>query len=143
MGRPRKRADWYQHPNTMKENPCIRALRKRFGNNGYAVLNYLMEDITRTDELALDFSAKKRLLYAAEYDVTQKELEEIVEFCIELELLSYPSPDQSKLCSPYLEEELLKLLMEKREKDRIRKQKKNNGEFSTENNEFSTENNEF
>jgi hypothetical protein len=102
-----------------------------------------MEDITRTDELALDFSAKKRLLYAAEYDVTQKELEEIVEFCIELELLSYPSPDQSKLCSPYLEEELLKLLMEKREKDRIRKQKKNNGEFSTENNEFSTENNEF
>ena len=143
MARPRKRAEWYQHFTDMKNNPCIRALRKRFGNNGYAVLNYLMEDITRTDELVLDFSPKKRLLYAAEYDVTQEELENIVDFCVELDLCMYLDDDKSKLCSPYLEEELLKLLLERREKDRQRKLENNKREFSTENPKYSTENGRF
>ena len=143
MARPRKRAEWYQHFTDMKNNPCIRALRKRFGNNGYAVLNYLMEDITRTDELVLDFSPKKRLLYAAEYDVTQEELENIVDFCVELDLCTYLDDDKSKLRSPYLEEELLKLLLERREKDRQRKLENNKREFSTENPKYSTENGRF
>ncbi len=143
MARPRKRAEWYQHFTDMKNNPCIRALRKRFGNNGYAVLNYLMEDITRTDELVLDFSPKKRLLYAAEYDVTQEELENIVDFCVELDLCMYLDDDKSKLCSPYLEEELLKLLLERREKDRQRKLENNKREFSTEKPKYSTENGRF
>ena len=143
MARPRKRAEWYQHSTDMKNNPCVRALRRRFGNNGYAVLNYLMEDIARTDELVLDFTPKKRLLYSAEYDVTQKELEEIVDFCVELDLCKYSDDDKTKLSSPYLEEELLKLLLERREKDRLRKLENNKRGYSTENNGYSTENNGY
>ena len=140
-GRPR-RLDWYQHSTDMKNNPCVRALRRRFGNNGYAVLNYLLEDITRTGELVLNFTPKMRLLYAAEYEVTQQELEEIVDFCVELDLCKYSDDDKNKLRSPYLEEELLKELMEKREKDRQRKEN-NKKRFSAENNENSTENNDY
>lgn len=139
-GRPRKKIDWYQHFTDMKNHPCVRALRRRFGNNGYAVLNYLMEDITRTDELVLNFTPKMRFLYSVEYDVTQQELEDIVDFCVELDLCKYSDDEKNKLRSPYLEEELLKLLLEKREKDRLRKQENKRKEFSAENNGYSTEN---
>ena len=140
MGRPRKRAEWYQHFTDMKNNPFVHALRRKFGNNGYAVLNYLMEDIARTDELVLDFSSQKQEIYSAEYDVTQKQLENIVNYCVKLNLCKYSDDDKTKLYSPYLEEELLKLLREKREKDRLRKQENNKREFSTENDAFPTEN---
>lgn len=139
-GRPRKKIDWYQHFTDMKNHPCVRALRRRFGNNGYAVLNYLMEDITRTDELVLNFTPKMRFLYSVEYDVTQQELEDIVDFCVELDLCNYSDDEKNKLRSPYLEEELLKLLLERREKDRLRKQENKRKEFSAENNGYSTEN---
>lgn len=140
MARPRKKADWYQHFNDMQNDPRVRALRRKFGNNGYSILNYLMENICKTDQLVLEFDSKKRLLYAAEYDVTQDNLEDIVNFCVDLELLEYIDDEQCGLISPYLNE-CLKLLFEKREKDRQRKMAQNNKEFSTENPEYSAENN--
>lgn len=140
MARPRKKLEWFQHFNDMQNDPYIRALRKKFGNDGYAILNYLLEYLCKADDFVLKFNDKMRLLLAVEWDVTPDRLANIVDFCVELDLFAYVDDNRDRLSSPYLLK-CLKLYREKLETDRQRKSKKR--EFSTENAEYSTENAEY
>lgn len=80
-------AQWFTHDFDMRNDVKIKALRRKFGNNGYAVWCYLLESLTDTDFFELDFSDIDIELLAADYDVTPEELKDIAEYCCRIKLL--------------------------------------------------------
>ena len=48
MARPKKNnADYFPHDADMRNDPKIRALRRKFGLKGYAIWNMFLESLTR------------------------------------------------------------------------------------------------
>jgi len=88
MGKPIKlAADYYYHDADMRNDIKVKALRRRFGAEGYAVWNYLLEVLTDSEGFVIEFSDLTKELLAADFDITVERLTEIVDYCCTLELL--------------------------------------------------------
>lgn len=112
MARPKKNnADYFTHDADMRNDPKIRALRKRYSHTGYAVWTFLLEYLTDCDFFRIEWSELNVELLAADFDVTADELREIVEYCIKLGLLTIVA-DEFLTCEKL--QERMKPLMDKR-----------------------------
>ena len=80
------RLRYFSHDIDMRNDLKIRGLRRQFGNDGYAVWCYLLEVLTDTEELCIDYKEMADLL-SADFDVEREALTSIVEYCKQVGLL--------------------------------------------------------
>lgn len=74
------RIRFFSHDVDMRNDLKIRGLRRQFGNDGYAVWCYLLEVLTDSEELCINFSDMADLL-SADFDVEPDTLRAIVGYC--------------------------------------------------------------
>ncbi|MCP4178048.1 MAG: DUF4373 domain-containing protein [bacterium] len=88
MARPIKNnADFYKHDNDMRNNDKIRAIRTKFGLEGYAVWCMILEKLCRTNHFKLKYNPLKLELLAGDFDIPSEKLEQIIAYFLKIELL--------------------------------------------------------
>ncbi len=127
MARPKKEnADYHTHDKDMRNDPKIRALRKRYKHEGYAVYNMMLEVLTDADHFRYEWNPLNIEILSGDFDT--ENLEEIIVYCTEkLELFKIEngfiySENHQKRFNP---------LLSKRKRD-------NNHVFASENTESKT-----
>jgi hypothetical protein len=117
MARPKKNnAAYFSHDAGMRNDLKVKAIRNKFGNDGYAVWCMLLEVLTESENFECAFDELSKELLAADFNVTSSELTEIVYYCVILKLLVI---DGDKLYSNNLKKRF-KPLVDKRQRDRSR-----------------------
>lgn len=92
MARPKKNnADYFSHDAGMRNDTKIRALRKKFGCEGYAIWCMLLELLTSQNGFVYKWDELNIELAAGDFDVETKRLMEIVEYMKLLELVRIES----------------------------------------------------
>lgn len=85
MARPIKdNADYFSHDTSMRDDPRLKALRRKFKHEGYSIWNMLLESITDADNFRFNINYE---IMAGDYDIEPEKLREIVSYCVELGLL--------------------------------------------------------
>jgi hypothetical protein len=110
MARPRKNnADYFSHDNNMRNNRKVKALRNKFGLEGYATFNMFLEVLTESDGFKLKLSKDLDWeLLAADFGIDTNTLREIIKYCENIELINnnsdiYFSNNLIERFSPLLE----------------------------------------
>lgn len=117
MARPRKNnADYFSHDKDMRNNLKIKALRQRFGNEGYALWSYLLEVLTDSDNFEFFLDEIGTELLAADFGVSPVVLAEFLDFASKLGLIFYDK-ESGLIYSESLKSRLAQVI-EKREKNR-------------------------
>lgn len=84
MARPIKNnADYFTHDADMRDDPRIKALRRKFKYGGYGLWCMLLELITDSDNFRLKLDLE---IIAGDLDVDPVVLEELIKYCIQLGL---------------------------------------------------------
>lgn len=96
----------------MRNDLKIRGLRRKFGNDGYAVWCYLLEVLTDTEDLCIDIDNMAGLL-SADFDIDRERLMGIVGYCLQVGLFV---KDGSMLYSKRHRERIMDVLDYAREK---------------------------
>lgn len=118
MARPTKNnAEYFSHDADMRNDVKVKALRRNFSHKGYAVWCFILETLTDTDFFELDFDEVNKELLAADFDITVDELDEIVNYCLKINLLQMT--DENRLFSAAHQRRFSGLIT-KRERDRER-----------------------
>lgn len=100
MAKPSKFcADYFPHDADMRNDIKIKALRRRFSLTGYAVWCLTLESMTASDRLQLDFSEINRELLAADFDITEEQLTEVIEYCCRLNLFQRSEDGNTLSCA--------------------------------------------
>lgn len=87
MARPKKNnADYFSHDADMRNDPKIRALRRKYGFMGYAIWLYLLEVLTDSDFFQVHWNDMSIELLSGDFDCEVAELKCIVEYCVNLKL---------------------------------------------------------
>jgi hypothetical protein len=123
MARPIKdNADYFSHDASMRDDPKIKALRRKFKHEGYSIWNMLLESITDADNFrfTIDFE-----IMGGDYDIEPELLKEIVLYCVNLGLLQY-SAETSVIWSKTLDNRMATLLSKRK-----RNRNPADGELST------------
>lgn len=79
---------YFTHDTDMRNDLKIRGLRKIFGTEGYAVWCYLLEVLTDSRDLSINYK-QSQLLLASDFDLSPDRLDEIVKFCEGVGLLQF------------------------------------------------------
>jgi hypothetical protein len=74
----------------MRDDPKIKALRRKFGHTGYSVWNMLLESITDSDNFRFSIDYE---ITAGDYDVDPDTLREIILYCVKMDLLQTNTND--------------------------------------------------
>jgi hypothetical protein len=89
MARPKKNnADYFPHDADMRNDPKIRALRRKFGLEGYAVWNMFLETLTDSDYFEYDWNKMNIELISGDFEIDPIKLRDIITYCKEIKLLS-------------------------------------------------------
>ncbi|UBZ15348.1 DUF4373 domain-containing protein [Flagellimonas marinaquae] len=124
MPRPKKyNADYFSHDADMRNDPKIKALRRKFGLPGYAVWNMMLEILTDSDFFEHEWNELSMELLAGDFDVEPEFLKEVIEYCFLLKLLKN---EEDKIFSEKMKDRFESLL-DRRNRDVKRKKE----EFST------------
>lgn len=116
MARPKKNnAEYFTHDADMRNDVRIKALRRKFKHAGYAVWCFLLEALTDSDFFELEWSEINIELFSADFDISSEELQEIVDYCVKIELLQL---QDGKLYSN-THKNRFNSLISKRERDRV------------------------
>jgi hypothetical protein len=88
MARPKKQnADYFPHDADMRNDPKIRALRRKYGIEGYAVWNMLLEILTDSEFFEFKLNRLNNELLAGDFDIDPEDLKKIICYCQEINLL--------------------------------------------------------
>jgi hypothetical protein len=88
MARPTKHnADYFSHDVIMRDDPKIKALRRKYSHNGYSIWNMLLELLTSKEYFEYEWNELNIELLAPDFDIDADELNEIVSYCIKIGLL--------------------------------------------------------
>jgi len=88
MARPKKKnADYFPHDSDMRNDPKVKALRRKFGFEGYAVWSMLLEILTDADYFEYEWSDLNIELLAGDFDLEPDLLRDIVKYCFRVKLL--------------------------------------------------------
>ena len=88
MARPKKlNADYFSHDSDMRNDPKLKALRRKFGIQGYAIWNMMLEILTDSDFFEYEWTDLNIELLSGDFDVEPELLKEIIDYCIRLKLL--------------------------------------------------------
>lgn len=145
MARPQKlNADYFAHDANMRNGKSARALRRRYGNEGYAIWCYLLEELTAAPHFRIPISDVFLDIMAADADVEISLLSSIIDYCCYLNLLN--KTDDNVLYSESLDEKFAPLI-DRRANDKARKSEKrdscNNIIFQGKTEENATENSQI
>lgn len=89
MARPKKNnMDYFSHDNGMRNDRKIKAVRARFGLQGYAVFNMLLELLAEANCLIIEWNDTEKELIAGDFGITAETLTEMVEYFISIDLLN-------------------------------------------------------
>jgi len=114
MARPTKdNADYFSHDADMRNDPKIKALRRKYKADGYGIWNMLLEAITDSDNFRLMVDYE---IIAGDFDTDPEHLREIIQYCVHLGLFQFDA-DNSILWSKTLDKRFEPLLS-KRKRDR-------------------------
>lgn len=81
MARPLKlNADYYTHDKDMRNDPAVRALRRKFGHEGYSIFNMMLEVLTDSEHFEYAWNELSIALLSGDFDTDR--LEEVVNFCV-------------------------------------------------------------
>lgn len=118
MARPLKHnADYFPHLNNLRNDRRCRALRARYGTEGFCHFLMLIEVLTATDHFKIEYTEFELELLAGDFDTESKNLQEEIEYCISLGLIQR---NGKHISSPLLSN-LKQLLIDYRANDRNRK----------------------
>ena len=88
MARPTKHnADYFSHDTMMRNDPKIKALRRKYSHTGYSVWNMILELLTSNEYFEYEWSELNIELLAPDFDIDVDKLNDIVQYCIKLNLL--------------------------------------------------------
>ncbi len=130
MPRPRKNnADYFSHDKGMRDDPKIKAIRQRFGSDGYAAWCMLLETLTDADNFEIEYNELELELMSGDFGINAERLQEIVASFRRLKLISI---EGEKLFCPKLVHRMQGLLDDRERKRQWSEQKKpGNKEFAT------------
>lgn len=98
MARPKKKnADYFSHDADMRNDPKIKALRRKFGLEGYAVWCMILETLTDADYFEIEWNEMTIELLAGDYDVEPEKLVSLVEYCYSIKLLTIANIEGVKM----------------------------------------------
>ena len=142
MARPSKNnAEYFSHDADMRNNRKIKALRRRFSHKGYAVWCFILETLTDADYFEIKFDEVTQDLLAADFDITNEELQSIVAYCVKIRLLQMK--DDTLYCEALKQgfSELLEKRRYNRERLETLRKKHKNAVTTTDNNDNCCDNN--
>lgn len=117
MARPIKNnADYFPHDTDMRNDPKIKALRRKFGVEGYGIYCMIIEYLGDSEHFIADVDKLGIELMSGDFDIEPGRLIEIICYCTSLDLLQMESGELS--CNSL--ENRLSPLLSKRERDRSR-----------------------
>lgn len=88
MARPIKNnADFFPHDSDMRNDDRIKALRKRFKLQGYAIWNMLIEYIAGREFFRFEYNEFTLELIAGDFDADVHDIQEVISYCLTLKLL--------------------------------------------------------
>jgi hypothetical protein len=119
MARPKlNNAIYFQHYTSMRNHRKVKALKTKFGAlKGYAFWCMMLEWLTERDGLEWEYTKFECEMFAADLGVSAAEIREMVDYCLDIELLF--KTDTNFIYSQSLNE-YLNPLFEKRKKERER-----------------------
>jgi hypothetical protein len=131
MARPKKNnADYFSHDSDMRNDKKIRAIRRKFGNEGYALWCYTLETLTNASNFELKIDDIEVELMAADFDVEPSKMIVFLDYCISIDLLQ--KPDKKTIICEKLLDRLEPLLSKRnRNKESYRQRKLTEREFQT------------
>lgn len=131
MARPQKNnCEYFPHLTTMRNHRKVKALRNKFGSIlGYAFWAMFLEYLTELDGNEFDFTQIECEMFAAELGVSATEIQSLINFCIDIELLF---KDESNFIYSDSLNDALKPVYEKRNRERGKskaRERHENGSF--------------
>jgi len=118
MARPQKlNADYFSHDADMRNDPRVKALRVRYGLEGYAVWCMMLEVLTDSDYFKRSFDDVEAELTSADFGISVEKFKEMLDYMVNIKLLQ--KSDDDEFLSQKLHERLISVI-EKREKSRFR-----------------------
>ena len=132
MARPIKNyCDYFPHDRDMRNHRKVKAIRTKFGVNGYAIWSMTLEYLTGIDGNVFEYSDVEFELMAGDFGVSATEIREVVNYCIKLEMLFL---NNGFINSESLDERLVPVYEKRgRSKDNSKKQQRVNGKFVSSN----------
>lgn len=117
MARPIKNnADYFPHDADMRNDPRIKALRRKFGIEGYGVYSMLLEFLTDSDYFEFKNDSLSMELVAGDFDIETDKLCEILRYCFQLDLFQLDAETNVISCKSL--DKRLEPLLSKRKRDR-------------------------
>lgn len=88
MARPTKHnADYFSHDTMMRNDPKIKALRRKYSHTGFSIWNMILELLTSNEYFEYEWTDLNIELLAPDFDIDAEDLIDIVQYCIKLDLL--------------------------------------------------------
>lgn len=116
MARPVKlNADWFRHDHDMRDDPKIKALRTKYGLEGYAIYNMMLEVLTKSNYYTHRWNDLEIELLSGDFRIDPALLKEIITYCTET-LLLFSIENGHINCSKLSER--FETLMSKRDRQR-------------------------
>lgn len=117
MARPIKNnADYFPHDADMRNDPRIKALRRKFGIEGYGVYSMLLEFLTDSDYFEFKNDSLSLELVAGDFDIETDKLVSIIQYCFQLDLFQLDAITNIISCKSL--DKRLEPLLSKRKRDR-------------------------
>lgn len=117
MARPIKNnADYFPHDADMRNDPRIKALRRKFGIEGYGVYSMLLESLTDADYFEFKNDSLSLELVAGDFDIETEKLVTILQYCFQLDLFQLDAVTNIISCKSL--DKRLEPLLSKRKRDR-------------------------
>lgn len=117
MARPIKNnADYFPHDADMRNDPRIKALRRKFGIEGYGIYSMLLEFLTDSDFFEFKNDSLSLELVAGDFDIETDKLVTILQYCFQLDLFQLDAKTNIISCKSL--DNRLEPLLSKRKRDR-------------------------
>jgi hypothetical protein len=117
VGRPQKNnADYFTHDKDMRDDPKIKALRRKHGLEGYAIYVMLLEVLTDSDYFVHNYDELSIELLSGDFGIETELLKSVIDYCVKLNLIVI----DNETLRNYTLEKRFEPLLSKRERDRER-----------------------
>jgi hypothetical protein len=88
MARPRKNnADYFPHDSGLRDDVRIKAVRRKFGHEGYSVWNMLTEKLCKCEFFSFKYDEINLELMAGDFDLETEKLKGIIDYFLLLKLI--------------------------------------------------------
>jgi hypothetical protein len=117
MARPIKNnADYFPHDADMRNDPKVKAVRRKFGVEGYGIYSMLIELLTDSEYFQFKNDSLSIEIVAGDFDISPDRLAEILRYLCQIDLIQIDAETQLIKCKSL--ENRLNPLLSKRKRDR-------------------------